>query len=151
MSMDVDIVSFSYEERLSKTVPIQCEDGSNVSCTYYPTGTGSRSLIVYLEFKQELLGTDDETVYLEPLFAFVMDEFAPKMTQNKNESFEPFSSETYNGALLTCREFVEGSDAKLSIYISPENDKEFSVTFKRKTDEKTTLYVRFHLWNPYTS
>lgn len=80
-----------------------------------------------------------------------MDEFAPKMMQNKDESFEPFSSETYNGALLTCREFVEGSDAKLSIYISPENDKEFSVTFKRKTDEKTTLSVRFHLWNPYTS
>lgn len=113
----------------------------------YPTGTGSRSLIVYLEFEQELSGTADETVYLEPLLAFVMEEFAPKMTQNKDESFEPITSQTYNGALLVCREFVESNDAKLSIYISPENDNEFAVTFNRKSDEKATLSVRFALWN----
>lgn len=147
MSINVDSGEYTYGNSLSKTVPIVCEDGSEVSCTYYPTGTGSRSLIVYLEFGQKLLGADDETVYLEPLLAFVMDEFAPKMTQNKDESFEPFSSETYNGALLACQEFIEGKEAKLSIYISPDNDKEFAVTFKRKTDEKTSLSVRFHLWN----
>ena len=132
---------------MSKTVPIICEDGSKVSCTLYPTGTGSRALIMYLEFEQELSGKENEIVYLEPLLTFVMDEFAPKMTQNKDESFEPFSSETYNGALLACQEFIEGKEAKLSIYISPENDKEFAVTFKRKSDEKATLSVRFALWN----
>jgi len=151
MSIDVDNGEYTYGNSLSKTVPIVCEDGSEVSCTYYPTGTGSRSLIDYLVFEQELSGTTDEVVYLESLLAFVMDEFAPKMTQNKDESFEPFSSETYNGALFACQEFINGKEAKLSIYISPENDKEFAVTFKRKTDEKTTLYVRFHLWNPYSS
>lgn len=151
MSIDVDSCEYTYGKSLSKTVPIICEDGSKVSCAFYPTGENSRSLIVYLEFEQELTGAADEVVYLEQLLAFVMDEFAPKMTQNKDESFEPFSSETYNGALLACQEFIEGKEAKLSIYISPENDKEFAVTFKRITDEKTTLSVRFHLWNPYSS
>jgi len=151
MSINIDSCEFTYGDSLSKSVPIVCEDGSKVSCTYYPTGTGSRSLIKYLVFEQELSGTAKETVYLEPLLAFVMNEFAPGMTENKDESFEPFSSETYNGALIVCREFIEGKEAKTSIYISPENDKEFAVTFKRKSDEKTTLSVRFHLWNPYSS
>ena len=146
MSIDLDSAAYTNGDSLSKTVPIICADGSKVSCTLYPTGTGSRALIMYLEFEQELSGKENEVVYLEPLLAFVMDEFAPKMTVNKDESFEPFSSETYNGALLACQEFVEGKEAKLSIYISPENDKEFAVTFKRKTDEKTSLSVRFHLW-----
>ena len=152
MSIDIDAAEFIHDDDGSgKVVPIICEDGSKVSCTYYPTRTGNRLLIVYLKFEQELAGTANETVYIEPLLAFVMDEFAPKMTQNKDESFEAFSSETYNGALLACQEFIEGSDAKLSIYISPENDKEFAVTFKRKSGEKTTLSVRFHLWDPYRS
>jgi len=147
MSIDVDNGEYSYGNSLSKTVPIVCEDGSEASCTYYPTGTGSRSLIDYLVFEQELSGKTDETVYLEPLLAFVMDEFAPKMTQNKDESFEPFMSETYNGALLVCREFINGKEAELSYYVSPENDHFFAVTLNRKSDEKTILSVRFHLWN----
>lgn len=147
MSIDVDNGEYTYGNSLSKTVPIVCEDGSIVSCTYYPTGTGSRSLIDYLVFEQELSGKAKETVYLEPLLAFVMDEFAPGMTQNKDETFEPFMSETYNGALLVCREFVRGKEAELDIYVSPENDHFFAVTFNRKSDEKTTLSVRFHLWN----
>lgn len=76
-----------------------------------------------------------------------MDEFAPKMTQNKDESFEPFMSETYNGALFAAREFVESKEAELNMYVSPEDDHFFAVTFKREADEKTTLSVRFHLWN----
>lgn len=151
MSIDIDSAELiKDDDGLGKIVPIVCEGGGKVSCTYYPAGKGSKSLIVYLKFEQELSGAADETVYLENLLAFVMDEFAPKMTQKKDESFEPFSSETYNGALLTCREFVKGSDTTRGIYISPENDKEFAVTFKRRTDEKTTLSVRFHLWNPYS-
>lgn len=152
MSIDIDSVAFVDDDGgLRKVVPIACEDGSKVSCTYYPTGKANRSIISYLEFAQELTCAADEVVYLEPLLAFVMDEFAPKMTLNKEESFEPFSSETYNGALIVCREFIEGKEAKTSIYISPENDKEFAMTFKRKSDKKTTLSVRFHLWNPYSS
>ena len=146
LSIDVENGIFSDEKMLHKTVPIVCEDGSKVSCTYYPTYRGSKSLIVYLQFEQELSGAENETVYLEPLLAFVMDEFAPGMTINKDESFEPYSSETYNGALSVCNEFVKGKAEKKSIYISPENDNEFAVTFKRKSDEKTTLSVRFHLW-----
>ena len=146
MSIDVDDGAFTYGNLLSKTVPVICEDGSKVSCTFYPTNERSKALIAYLKFEQELSGTEGETVYLEKLLAFVMDEFAPDMTINKDESFEPYSSETYNGALSVCNEFVKGKEAKMSIYISPEKRDEFAVTFERKSDEKTTLSVRFHLW-----
>ena len=146
LSIDVDDGAFTYGNLLSKTVPVICEDGSKVSCTFYPTNERSKALIVYLKFEQELSGTEGETVYLDKLLSFVMDEFAPDMTINKDESFEPYSSETYNGALSICNEFVKGKEAKMSIYISPENDNEFAVTFERKSDEKTILSVRFHLW-----
>ncbi|MDP3446984.1 MAG: hypothetical protein Q8S22_02875 [Eubacteriales bacterium] len=148
MSIDIDSVAFVHDDdNLRKVVPIVCEDGSKLSCIYYPTGKGSKSLIVYLKFEQELSGTANETIYIEPLLAFVMDEFVPGMTQNKDESFEPITSETYNGALDACRVFIEGEESKKSMYISPKNDKEIAVTFKRETDEKTILSVRFHLWN----
>ena len=39
MSIDIDSVAFiDHEDGLRKVVPIACEDGSKVSCTYYPTG-----------------------------------------------------------------------------------------------------------------
>lgn len=136
MSIDVDDGAFTYGNLLSKTVPVICEDGSKVSCTFYPTNEGSKALIVYLKFEQELSGTEGETVYLDKLLAFVMDEFAPEMTINKDESFEPYSSETYNGALSACREFVEGKEAKMSIYVSPENDNEFAVTFEKNLTKR---------------
>lgn len=147
LSIDVDDGAFTYGKLLSKTVPVICEDGSKVSCTFYPTNEGSKALIVYLKFEQELSGTEGETVYLDKLLAFVMDEFAPDMTINKDESFEPFMSETYNEALSVCREFVKGKEEERNIYVSPANDDFFAVTFERKSDEKTTLSVRFHLWN----
>ena len=146
MSIDVDSADYTYGDSLSKTVPIVCEDGSKVLCTYYPTGTSSRSIIQYMVFEQELSGKVNETVYLEQLLAFVMDEFAPKMTQDKDETFEPYFSETYNEALMTCQNFVTGKEKEVSIYVSPQNDHFFAVTFNRKTDEKTSLSVRFHLW-----
>ena len=102
MSMDIDSGEYSYGNSWSNTVPITCEDGSKISCIYYPTGKGSNSLIDYLEFKQELSGEANETVYLEPLLAFVMDEFAPGMSENKDETFEPNMSKSYNDALLVC-------------------------------------------------
>ena len=147
MSMDIDSGEYSYGNSWSKTVPIDCKDGSKISCIYYPTGKGSNALIDYLEFEQELSGEANETVYLEPLLAFVMDEFAPNMTKNKDETFEPNMSKSYNDALLVCGDFVKGSEKEMSIYVSPEDDHFFAVTFNRKSDEKTTLSIRFHLWN----
>ena len=54
-------------------------------------------------------------------------------------------SKSYNDALLVCDDFVKGNEQEMSIYVSPEDDHFFAVTFNRKTDEKTTLSVRFHL------
>lgn len=34
MSIDIDSVNLSYGDGISKTVPIKCEDGSIISCTY---------------------------------------------------------------------------------------------------------------------
>lgn len=151
MSMDLDGEGSARDNSGKRIVPIACEDGSKILCSYSLYGRGSNSRIVSLKFEQELSGRENETVYLEPLLAFVMDEFAPKMTQNKDESFEPITSETYNGALQVCREFIEGDETEQYIYISPEDDDAFAVTFERKTDEKTMLSVRFHLFNPYSS
>jgi len=69
MSIDVEGGEYSFTNAPRRTVQIFCEDGSKVSCTYYPTGTGSRSIIQYLVFEQELSGKENETVYLEKLFA----------------------------------------------------------------------------------
>lgn len=102
MSMDIDSGEYSYGDSIDKTFPVVCKDGSTVSYTLYPTGIGSRALIMYLEFEQELSGSENEAVYMEPLLAFVMDEFTPKMTVDKDASFEPFSSVSYNRALLAC-------------------------------------------------
>jgi len=76
-----------------------------------------------------------------------MDEFAPKMTQHKDETFEPYWSETHNQAISTCQNFVTGKDKEVNIYVSPQNDHFFAVTFHKKSDEKTTLSIKFALWN----
>lgn len=56
-------------------------------------------------------------------------------------------SKSYNDALIVCDDFVKGNEQEMSIYVPPEDDHFFAVTFNRKSDEKTTLSVRFHLLN----
>ena len=147
MSIDIDSVNFSYGGQLNKVVPIVCEDGSKITCTYFPTSERRKSIIQYITFEQELTGEKEEKVYLEQLLTFLMDEFVTPMTVNKDESFEPFSSVSYNEAIRISREFIEGNDKKTVIYVAVAKREEKPIKFERKTEEKTSLSISLHLWN----
>ena len=147
MSIDIDSVNFSYGGQLKKVVPIVCEDGSKITCTYIPTSERRKSIIQYISFEQELTGEKDEKVYLEQLLAFLMDEFVTPMTVNKDESFEPVSSVSYNEATRICSEFVTSNESENYFYIAPAEHVEKPVKFTRKTEEKTSLSISLHLWN----
>ena len=147
MSIDIDSVNFSYGGQLNKVVPIVCEDGSKITCTYFPTSERRKSIIQYITFEQELTGEKEEKVYVEQLLTFLMDEFVTPMTVNKDESFEPFSSVSYNEAIRISREFIEGNDKKTVIYVAVAKREEKPIKFERKTEEKTSLSISLHLWN----
>ena len=149
MSIDIDSVDFSRDENdyLKKVVPVICEDGSKITCTYFPTSERRKSIIQYITFEQELTGEKDEKVYLEQLLVFLMDEFATPMSVNKDESFEPVSSVSYKEAIQISREFIEGNDKERIIYIAVAKRKEKPVKFERMTEEKTSLSISLHLWN----
>ena len=147
MSIDIDSVNFSYGESLSKTVPIQCEDGSIISCTYYPTSERRKALIQYITYTQELTGKDGETIYLEQLLAFMLDEFDTALTENKDVSLDPYSGVSYNEAIRLCKEFIDGEEAEAKFFIVPKSGFGAQTTLERKTDEKTTLSLSMLLWS----
>ncbi|MEA4869563.1 hypothetical protein SDC9_127062 [bioreactor metagenome] len=147
MSIDIDSVNFSYGGQLKKVVPVVCADGSKITCTYFPTSERRKSIMQYIILEQELSGQEGEKVYLEQLLAFLMDAFITPMTVNKDESFEPVSSVSYNEALRVSREFVEGNENEKFIYVAASSLKEKAIKFERKTEEKTSLSVSLRLWN----
>ena len=75
-----------------------------------------------------------------------MDEFETGMTKNKDVSFEPLTSVSYNDALRLCREFVEGEDKEMKFCIACAELDETSVVLTRKTDGATSLSVSLFLW-----
>ena len=150
MSIDIDSVYFSYGDGLSKTVPIKCEDGSKLSCTYYPTSERKKALIQYITYTQELTGVDGETIYIEQLLTFVLDEFETALTRNKDVSLDS-RGVSYNEAICLCQEFINGEEGNARFFIAPKRGYGTAITLERKADEKTTISVRFHLWNPYRS
>ena len=150
MSIDIDSVYFSYGDGLSKTVPIKCEDGSKLSCTYYPTSERKKALIQYITYTQELTGVDGETIYIEQLLTFVLDEFETALTKNKDVSLDS-RGVSYNEAICLCQEFINGEEGNARFFIAPKRGYGTAITLERKADEKTTISVRFHLWNPYRS
>ena len=147
MSIDIDSVNFSYGGSLKKVVPIVCEDGSKITCTYFPTSERKKSIIQYITFEQELTGKKEEKVYLEQLLAFLMDEFITPITVNKDESFEPVTCVTYNDATRICYEFVTSNESENYFYIAPAAHEKKPVKFTRKTEEKTSLSISLRLWN----
>jgi len=147
MSIDIDSVNFSYGDGLSKTVPIKCEDGSIISCTYYPTSERRKALIQYITYTQELTGKDGETIYIEQLLTFMLDEFDTAITENKDVSFNPYKGVSYNEALRLCIEFIFGEEAEVKFFIFPKRQFGAATTLERKTDEETMLSVSMLLWS----
>jgi hypothetical protein len=147
MSIDIDSVNFTYGDRLSKTVPIICKDGSKIHLHVFPTSERKKSLIEYITFEQELTGETSEKVYIEKLMAFTMDEFVTVMTVDKDESFEPITSVTYNEAIQICKDFVESDESELYFYLAYADNVEKAVTLTKKAEGKTQISLSLHLWN----
>jgi hypothetical protein len=146
MSIDIDSVNFSYGDDLKKVVPVVCEDGSKITCIYYPTSERSKALINYIVFEQELT-EEGATVYIEPLLRFLLDEFETVMLENKDKSLGPSSGVSYNEALRRCQEFVKGDKDKEKFFVYPEQHYGTAVTLKRETNEVKSLSVNLFLFD----
>ena len=146
MYIDVDSVNYSYGDGISKTVPIQCEDGTKLSCTFYTTSDRRKSIIQHISFRQELSGKKGETIYIEPILTFILDEFATAMTIDKNVSIDPDSSVSYNEAIRLCKDFVDGDEKSTSFSVSPASNFGVGVSLKRETDENPSISISLPLW-----
>lgn len=147
MSIDVDSANSSYGENVSKTIPILCEDGSKITCTYYTNSARHKALIQYIIYKQELSDAEEETVYIEPILRFMLDEFDTALTEDKDKSFNPYAGTSYNEALRICKDFVNGNEAETEFLIFPKEDYGAAVTLERETDEISYLSISLLLWS----
>ncbi len=148
MSIDVDSVNFTYGGSYPyKVVPIQCEDDSQITCTYYPTSERRKSLMMGIEFKQQLTGDVDETIYIEPILEFLLEEFETPMLEDKDRVYSIGDSISYNQAIEKCNNFIIGSDEQLVFYIAVEEDYANAVTLKRESGDCPGLIVRLHLFS----
>ena len=146
LSIDVDSVNYSYGDGVSKTVPIQCEDGTKLSCTFYTTSDRRKSIIQHIAFRQELTCEKGETIYIEPILTFLLDEFDTATTLNKDVSLDPYSSVSYNEAIRICKEFVDGDEESTKFFISPDGSFGGAVTLKRAADENAYISISQLLW-----
>lgn len=148
MTIDVDSVLFTYNDTVCyKTVPIFCEDGSAVSCTYFPTSERHKSLIVAIEFEQQLKGTADEKVYLVPLMEFIMQEFETPMAADKDKTFFSGDAASYNEALQDCQDFISGTEKELEFNVACEDAHASTVTLTRETGDTNSIKIRVYLWS----
>ena len=145
MSIDIDSVNFTYGDSLSKTVPVVCEDGSKITCTYYPTSERMQSRIEYITFEQELTGQPSDKVYIEKLLKFLLDEFETIMTEQKDETLNSIVGKSYNEALEICGDFLNSDEREISFFIFPEQSHGRAVTLERNTDEAVRISVSLKL------
>ena len=147
MSIDIDSVDFSRDENdyLKKVVPVICEDGSTIICTYFATSEYKKSLLQYIKFEQEVSDKEGETIHIEQLLAFLMDEFVTVMKENKDETFGPASEISYNEALKICRDFCDSSEQETEFFVYPEENHGRAVTLKRKAGEISSLSIGLYL------
>jgi hypothetical protein len=144
MYIDIDSVNFTYGDSLYKVVPVFCEDGSKIACTYYPTSERRKALLEYITFEQELTGQQSDKVYIEKLLQFLLDEFQPVMAEHKDETLNS-SGKSYNEAMKICSDFLNSDDEEVHFFICSEENYGRAVTLKRNTDESTTISVSLYL------
>lgn len=141
MSIDLDSVNYSYGDHITKTVSIQCEDGSKINCTMYTTSDRKKALIEYMIFTQELGGKAGETIYIETILKFMLDEFYTALTTDRDESPYIPTSVSYNEALRLCSEFLDGNEEKEKFFVSPSSGFGAGITLERKADEKPSISI----------
>ena len=148
MSIDIDSVNYTYESDgdTYKTVPIQCEDGSSVSCLFYTTSDRRKSLIWWIQFEQLKTGTKGETIYIVPLLEFMLQEFETPLESDKDANPGWWRGLSYNQAVQTCGEFLAGHDNNEEFYVSVENESISTVTLKKGTSAQPSLTIQIYLW-----
>ena len=144
MSIDIDSVNFTYGDSLYKKASVVCEDGSKITCTYYPTSERRKALLEYITFEQELTGQPSDKVYIEKLLQFLLDEFQPVMAEHKDETLNT-SGKSYNEAMIICSDFLNSDDEEVHFFIYSEENYGRAVTLERNTDESTTISVSLYL------
>ena len=130
-----------------KVVPIQCVDGSQITCTYYPISERRKSLIMLIEFEQLLTGDADEAIYIKPLLEFLMEEFETPMLEDKDYTYDPVTAVTYNEAMQNCEDFLAGTSRDVKFLITLGDGFASPVTMKKETDEGDSLSVSLLAWH----
>ncbi len=147
MSIDIDSVPCSENgNTLYKIVPIQCEDGSIITCTYYPVGKSRRSLIRAIEFEQSINGSSSQTIYITPILEFLLQEFEAPMLDDKDKIIWCSDSVSYNTAAQYCQDFVTGKDRELEFYVASDKTGASPVNLRRKTGEENSIRIRILLF-----
>jgi len=139
LSIDLDSANYSYGDYFTKTVPIQCADGSKINCTLYTTSDRKKALVEYIVFTQELTGKEEEIVYIEPILKFMLDEFYSVMAENKDDPIDIHSGVSYNEAVKLCDDFVNGKKHIESFTAFPIEGYGTGITLKRDDDEKLSI------------
>jgi len=150
MSIDVNSVGFENTSgRPFKAVPVQCADGSSILCTFTTTAAKQKSLLMHLKFEQQLNNTPDETVYIEPLLEFVMQEFFAPMYEEPDKTFASFAIVTilsYNEALQSCRTFIGSDESELVMYIAAEEDEGSGIKIIKDRQDPPSVTLSVYLW-----
>ena len=144
MSIDIDSVNFTYGDSLYKVVPVVCEDGSKITCTYYPTSIRRKALLEYITFEQELTGQPSDKVYIDKLLKFLLVEFQPVMAEHKDETLNS-SGKSYNEAMKICSDFLNSDEKEVRFFICSEENHGRAVTLERNTDEEVKISVSLKL------
>jgi hypothetical protein len=148
MSIDIDSVNYTYKNDgdTYKTVPIQCDDGSVISCVFDTTSDKRKSLIWRLAFEQQTMGAKDETVYITPLLEFILQEFETPMANDKDAAFG-LRGLSYNQAIQTCEQFLANDDDKCEFHIlAGSNFSGAYVLLSRFKDSQQSMSILIKLW-----
>jgi hypothetical protein len=150
MSIDVNSVDFENTNgRPFKAMPVQCSDGSSILCTFTTTAAKQKSLLMHLKFEQQLNNTSDETVYIEPLLEFVMQEFFTPMYEEPDKTFASFAIVTilsYNEALQSCRTFIDSDESELVMYVATDKEEGSGITITKDRQDPPSITISVYLW-----
>lgn len=141
MSIDVDSVNYAYGEYFTKTVPIQCEDGSVITCTMYTTSDRRKALIEYIVFTQELTCKEGETIYIEPILKFMLDTFYTNLTKDKDDPIDEYLGVSYNEAIRLCDEFINGTEENTHFHVMARTGLGNGIKLERTDDEKPSISI----------
>ena len=144
MSIDLDSVNFGYGDGyVSKVVPVQCEDGSDITCRVLMTSARRKSLIILLEFEQPYDGAIPDN--FQPLFEMLIRVFETPLYVDRTAKF--FDG-TYDDILDQYYNFANTNESQTVIHVS-SCDKETDTLILERTQgnakESQSLLLRMNI------